>query len=124
MTPDEQDKSRQAVYELGDRRMTVSLNDARQMREALMTYGAAHRVELKEFGLEEEPGEPRIDSAGSIRIGAWLLDADNGRLVLGRRVGKTAQVGFSYRLLAPLEYTSDGRWTVKSIQTERILPRR
>jgi hypothetical protein len=124
MTPDGTDKPRQTVYEIGDREIVLTLDDARQMREALRSYSADHRHELREFGVEEEPGEARIDSTGSIRIGAWLLDTDDDQLVLGRRVRTTSPAGYSYRLVAQLERISGGRWTVSDIQSERILPRR
>ena len=119
----------ETTVHLNGKHVVVTLADARQIQAALQAYIDSSKESLEKSmpanlveGLPKKVGEAWIDSAGSVRMGVWLLEAPGDELVLTYRVAPDeGQVGYQY--VAHLSHNKQ-KWAVSSITYVKLLPRR
>jgi hypothetical protein len=111
----------QTVVRVGDADVTITLADARAMRDALRTYLQGAEYEDRDALLERTQGSAWIDAEGTVRIGVWVLGAEDDELYLRYREAAGQLAAKAHR--ATLQ-KKDGAWTVTALETERIRVRR
>lgn len=108
---------KETVLRVGEADVTITLADARAMREALRAHLKGSDYPERDAVLVWTQGEAWIDAEGSVRIGPWLLGAEGGELYLRYREPATALAMKAHRAVVEKK---DGAWTVVKLETERI----
>jgi len=109
------------VLRVGDAEVTVTLDDARAIRLALLDYLKQSDYEDREALLRFSQGPAWIDPDGKVRIGPWLLGSEGKDMFLRYREPPGQFAGKAHK--AFLE-RKDGAWTVTRLLMERIQVRR
>jgi len=113
----------------GEDTLLVTLEDAKKIRYALADYLEDNKEALESSipealigGLYAPLGPAIIDPKGLIRIGAWILEARNGQLMLAIRPIPFQPNKVNYRCKALLTHTEtniDDPWQVTEIELEK-----
>lgn len=112
----------QTTIQLDKEQVTVTQRDADGMRAALLEQLRASSLEERDYLIRMTERAPAwIDADGTIRIGAWVLQAGDGALTLVYRLqAGTAAIRTVNAILA----RSENGWKVIDIREGRITPRR
>src|SRR5262249_49167299 len=103
---------------VGDKEITLTREDAHEMKTALVKYLTAAKIPEREYllrMLQEVPGW--IDEDGTLRIGAWLLGSRGDALALTNRLPHAPAGCAMYH--AHVERVGDG-WRVTGLDFERV----
>jgi hypothetical protein len=114
---DASESLKDTVLRVGETDVTITLADAQAMREALRAYLKASDYPERDEVLVWTKGEASIDPDGSVRIGPWLLGAEDGEIILRYREPATALAMKAHRAVVEKK---DGAWTVSRLEMERI----
>lgn len=108
---------KETVLRVGEADVTITLADAKAMREALQVYLKASDYPERDEVLVWTQGDAWIDADGTVRIGPWLLGSEDGELCLRYREPATALAMKAHRAVVEKK---DGAWTVTKLEMERI----
>lgn len=110
----------------GGKRLTVTLETAEKMRQALENCLFSSRKEIEEKvppdlveELDGSVGDPFIDNTGNVRMGFWLLESRKGSPALTFRPLPPG----NHQYIVMIEQTGD-TWKVVSFRFNLILLRR
>jgi hypothetical protein len=104
---------------VGDTQVPLAAQDAGAIKAALIDYLTTWNGQDRDALLRDTASDPAwIDSDGDLRIGAWLLEADQEHLFLMRREPSGKYAGRAH--VAHLGKTDKGHWVVRRIEIERI----
>ena len=117
---DQADAREQTVLKVGETAVTITLADAQAMREALQAYLKASDYPERDEVLVWTKAAASIDADGSVRIGPWLLGAEDGEIILRYREPATELATKAHRAVVEKK---DGAWAVTKVEMERIRPR-
>ncbi len=109
------------VVRSGDAEVTVTLQDVKAIQTALLEHLKGSDDEDRDDLIRWANGPAWIDSAGSARIGPWLLGSDDGGLYVRYREPPGALAGKAHKAYLA---ERDGAWSIRSLLTERIRVRR
>ena len=118
----------QTTIQVDGQPLVVTREDAVTIQKALKEYMTSSRQQIEQavpanwLLLLPEPTAAKIDWLGSVRIGAWLLEARAGQLMLTHRLPSEGKA-FGCQFVALLD-RADGQWTVLSISFEHLRFRR
>lgn len=109
----------QTTITLGGTALTITIQDARAIKAALVGFLGGWKGEDREVLLRDAMSDTAwIDSEGDLRIGDWLLEANESHLLLRRR---DSPGQFSVKAhVAHLSRTSEGRWAIERIERQHI----
>jgi hypothetical protein len=108
------------VLRVGDADVSLTLDDAKAMRVALLDYLKRSDYEDRD-ALIRWTGPAFIDTAGTVRIGPWVLGSQGKDIFLRYREPPLPQAGKAHKATLTRK---DGTWTVSNLVLERIRPRR
>jgi hypothetical protein len=103
---------------VGDREVSLTIGDARELKIALLRRLKAETVEDRDYLIrmtEKVPGW--IDPDGFVRIGNWLLQAKKEALVLVYRMPSDTESSRAYT--SRVERAPIG-WSAAPLQSERV----
>jgi hypothetical protein len=109
------------VLRVGDSEMPLTLDDAKGIQAALLDYLRQSDYEFRDALMGWTKGFTRIDAEGKVRIGPWLLGADEDVICLRFMEPPGAHSALAH--WASLT-KKDGAWTVTKLLTERVRLRR
>ena len=108
------------VLRVGDADVSLTLDDAKAMRAALLDYLKRSDYEDRD-ALIPWTGPAFIDPEGMVRIGPWLLGSEGKEMFLRYREPPGELAGKAHRATLAKK---DGTWTVSSLVMEKIRTRR
>jgi hypothetical protein len=111
-----------AIVQLDDREVTITLEEAQEIRRALKDYLDSTKEEFQP-PLPKIIGEAWIDGEGYIRMGGWLLESGGDNLVLTYRL-PSQPIAFGYKYVATLEKDTGNKWKVRSISRAKLMFKR
>ena len=109
------------VLRVGDADVSVTLDDLKAMRAALLDYLKASDYEDRDALLGWTKGPAWIDPEGTARIGPWVLGSEGKDLFLRYREPPGEHAGKAHKATVTKK---DGAWTVSNLVMERIRTRR
>jgi hypothetical protein len=111
------------VLHVGNREVPVTREDAKAIQTALLAYLKTSNYPDREELLRWTQGDSSawIDGEGIVRIGPWLLDAEDTRMFLRYREAPGQLAAKAHK--AYLTRT-DGSWKISELRAERIPVRR
>lgn len=110
----------QAVVQVGSTEVVVTLDDAKAIRDALLDYLRRSDYYARDRLVGWTDGGARIDPAGKVRLGPWVLGSDGSRLVLRYREPPGPEAGKAHR--ASVEKDGEA-WVITGLVMERIRQR-
>jgi hypothetical protein len=108
------------VIRVGETEVSLTLDDAKAIRAALLDYLKASSYEDRDE-LIRWTGPAFIDTEGKVRIGVWLLGSDGKDIYLRYRERPGQNMAKAHRAFLTKE---NGTWTVSNLMMEHISLRR
>ena len=118
---DKVDSLERTVLRVGDADVSLTLDDAKAMRVALLNYLERSDYEDRDALIRWTQGPAWIDPEGKVRIGPWLLGSEGKDLVFRYREPPGQYAAKAHKAFLT---KNDGTWTVSNLVMERIRVRR
>jgi hypothetical protein len=105
------------VIHVGDADVTLTLDELKAIRTALVSYLKASSYEDRDAILGWSEGPAFIDAQGTARIGPWVLGTEGKEVFLRYREPPGQLAGKAHKAILAKK---DGAWTVTDLVMERI----
>jgi hypothetical protein len=108
----------EAIFRQDDMEITITLDDANQIRAALLNALKTSQLTEKKILIAMlEPLPAWIDSDGRVMIGGWLLQLRNSQLVASYRISTNDERAIGYTAQIDKE---GNNWRVIRIVPEKV----
>jgi hypothetical protein len=105
------------VLRVGDADVTLTLDELKSIRDALVAYLKASTYEDRDALLPWSDGPAFIDPEGVARIGPWVLGVQGKEIYLRYREPPGQSAGKAHKAILAKK---DGTWSVTDLVMERI----